>query len=120
MTEESVLSMLSFAYEFEQIVIREDEILELENLSRNYDACPFEAQFGPENREGKVNILIQAFISQAKINNFSLIADMMYISQNAPRICRALYEISLRKGWSILTNQLLDMCKCLERRIWSF
>lgn len=58
MTEESILSMLSFAFEFEQIVIREDEILELEGLARNYDACPFEVGFGPENREGKVNILI--------------------------------------------------------------
>lgn len=34
--------MLSCAFEFEQIVIREDEILELEGCTRNHDCCPYE------------------------------------------------------------------------------
>ncbi len=36
---------------------------------------------------------------------------MMYISQNAPRIARALFEIALRRGWSSLAELMLTMSK---------
>ena len=39
---------------------------------------------------------LQAYISRPRIDSFSLTADMMYVSQNAPRIMRALFEICLR------------------------
>ena len=38
-------------------------------------------------------------------------ADMMYVSQNAPRICRALFEICLRRSWSTAADMALAMCK---------
>jgi hypothetical protein len=44
--------------------------------------------------------LPQAYVSRARVDSFSLVADMMYCSQNAPRICRALHEICLRRKWS--------------------
>ena len=36
---------------------------------------------------------------------------MMYVSQNAPRICRALFEICLRRSWSTAADMALTMCK---------
>ena len=56
-------------------------------------------------------VLMQAYISRARIESFSLIADLNYISQNAPRICRALFEICLRKGWYVVADQLLTFSK---------
>ena len=40
----------------------------------------------------------QAWIGRARLESFSLTADMMYVSQNAPRIMRAVFEICLRCG----------------------
>lgn len=59
-------------------------------------------------------------MSRMSIEGFSLVADMLYISKNAPRICRALYEICIRKGWSSFAYTLLNMSKALEWRIWPF
>ena len=36
------------------------------------------------------------------------------MSQNAPRICRALFEIALRRSWSSLAEQLLTFSKVLQ------
>ena len=35
----------------------------------------------------------------------------MYVSQNAPRIARALFEICLRRGWSSAAELCLTMSK---------
>ena len=53
----------------------------------------------------------QAYVTRARMESFSLTADMMYVSQNAPRICRALFEICLRRGWSTAAEMALTMCK---------
>ena len=53
----------------------------------------------------------QAYVTRARMESFSLSADMMYVSQNAPRICRALFEICLRRGWSTAAEMALTMCK---------
>ena len=50
---------------------------------------------------GKVNLLLQVYISRARMEAFSLIADSSYISQNCSRICRALFELCLRRGWRV-------------------
>jgi pre-mRNA-splicing helicase BRR2 len=32
---------------------------------------------------------------------------------------RALFEISLRKNWAQLSEQLLNLCKICEKRLWN-
>ena len=54
---------------------------------------------------------MQAYVGRARAESFSLTADMMYVSQNAPRICRALFEICLRRSWSTAADMALTMCK---------
>lgn len=48
----------------------------------------------------KINILLQAYISRFKMDGYDINADMVYVSQNAGRIMRALFEIALRKNWA--------------------
>ncbi|CAL8464110.1 g3645 [Coccomyxa elongata] len=116
MTESEFLAMLAQSSEFENMAVREEELPELDNLVRS--ACPFEVKGGPENKHGKINILLQAYVSRARMESFSLTADMMYVSQNAPRICRALFEICLRRSWSTAAELALTLCKAFEKRLW--
>ena len=73
---------------------------------------------GVENKIGKVNVLLQAYISRARVDSFSLTADLSYISQSAGRIFRALFELCLRRGWCSVADLLLAYCIAVERRLW--
>ena len=53
----------------------------------------------------------QAYVAKARVESFSLVADLMYVASNAPRICRALFEITLRRGWPQAAEHILDLCK---------
>ena len=55
-----MLSMIAQSSEFENMAVREEELPELDRLLT--DACPFDARGGPENKQGKVCILIQVGI----------------------------------------------------------
>ena len=52
-----MLSMIAQSSEFENVAVREEELSELDRLM--CDAAPFDARGGPENRHGKVSILLQ-------------------------------------------------------------
>jgi hypothetical protein len=56
-------------------------------------------------------VLSQAYISRARVDSFSLTADMMYVAANAPRIARALFEIAARNRWAGAADMLLKLCK---------
>jgi len=118
MSEAEVLYMLSQCAEFENVAVREDEMPELEALARS--CCPYEIKGGIENKTGKINILLQAFVSKPKLDSFSLIADLMYVSANAGRIARALHEICLKRGWSGMAETTLEFCKCFELQLWPY
>ena len=53
--------------EFGQMAIREDELPELDALAR--DACHFDVKGGPENKHGKVNILLQVSAKSCGANH---------------------------------------------------
>ena len=119
MSVPEVFHMVSHAGEFENISPREDEMPELETLRRDKkNACPIEVKATLADKAGKVNLLLQVYISRARMEAFSLIADSSYISQNASRICRALYELCLRRGWPSLAETLLTLSKTVDLRIW--
>lgn len=58
--------------------VREDEISELEILLGD-GWLPVEG--GVENSHGKVNILLQTYISQGTVDSFSLVSDLAYVAQ---------------------------------------
>lgn len=97
--------------------VREEE---LEELTRLADECVTPVKIGVEDTIGKVNCLIQSYISRVRIEGFSLVSDMAYVSQNIGRIARALFEISLKRGWALLSGRLLNICKSIEKQIWHF
>ena len=76
-------------------------------------AAPHElkAGAGADTKQGKANALIQAWVSRWRLESFSLTADMMYVSQNAPRLARALFEVCLRRKWAQASELLLGLCK---------
>ena len=52
------------------------------------------------------------------MDSFSLTSDQLYISTNAARICRALFEITLKNNWANATSRLLSISKCIEQKLW--
>lgn len=67
-----------------------------------------------EEPTAKVNVLLQAYISRLKLEGFALISDMVYVTQSAARLFRALYEIVLKRGWSGVAEKALNMCKMVS------
>uniref|UniRef100_A0A671V6M3 Activating signal cointegrator 1 complex subunit 3 n=1 Tax=Sparus aurata TaxID=8175 RepID=A0A671V6M3_SPAAU len=117
-TEADILSIVSKAEEFEQLKVRDEELEELDQLLSNY--CELPAAGGVENSYGKINVLLQTYISRGEVDSFSLISDLSYVAQNAARIVRALFEIALRKRWPAMTYRLLTLCKVIDKRLWGF
>ncbi|CCH41658.1 U5 small nuclear ribonucleoprotein [Wickerhamomyces ciferrii] len=117
-TEADVLSMISMSSEFDSIKFREEEAVELTKLLENRAKCQIGAELS--TAPGKTNILLQAFISQASINDSALYSDSNYVAQNSIRICRALFLIGIHRRWGIFAKVLLSICKSIERRLWSF
>lgn len=107
-TEAEILSTVSKAEEFEQLKVvtrplnkmlvqakygkrrarvppcastqvRDEELEELDQLLCSY--CELPAAGGVENSYGKINILLQTYISRGEVDSFSLISDLSYVAQ---------------------------------------
>uniref|UniRef100_A0A1I7XGV9 SEC63 domain-containing protein n=1 Tax=Heterorhabditis bacteriophora TaxID=37862 RepID=A0A1I7XGV9_HETBA len=109
MSDDMVLAIISMATEFSQLKVREEECLDLEELVSYGCVLPIRGG-GIASVPGKVN----AHISQSLIRSFSLLSESLYVHQNAGRLCRAMFEIVLRKGWAQATNAFLTMSKQLH------
>ncbi|GAO50439.1 hypothetical protein G7K_4564-t1 [Saitoella complicata NRRL Y-17804] len=118
MTEADVLAMLSMSDEFAQMKSRDTESKELTQLVES--AAPCDVKGTPDTTYGKANILLQSYISRANVEDFALVSDTNYVSQNAGRIARALFEIALNRRWGPAADVLLSVCKSIEKRTWSF
>ncbi|KAG0171135.1 hypothetical protein DFQ28_003899 [Apophysomyces sp. BC1034] len=118
MTEADVLSMMSLSSEFDNVKSRETEQKELKGLLDK--ACACDIKGGAESTHGKVNILLQSYISNAFIDDFALVSDCAYVAQNAGRIARALFEIALNRNWGPTASVLLSINKAVEKRMWTF
>jgi pre-mRNA-splicing helicase BRR2 len=101
--------------EFKYIPVRQDEKLELSKL---LGKVPIPVKETIEEPNAKINVLLQAYISRLKLEGLALMADLVYVTQSAGRILRAIFEIALRKGWSSVAKTALDLCKMAEKRMW--
>lgn len=113
--EIELLRVFSLSKEFSQLAVRQDEKLELEKL---LERVPVPVKESMDESAAKINVLLQAFISQLKLEGFSLMSDMVYVTQSAGRIMRCLFEITLKKGWASVAERCLNYCKMIEHRIW--
>ncbi|CCU77629.1 activating signal cointegrator 1 complex subunit 3 [Blumeria hordei DH14] len=117
-TEADILSMIAMSGEFDNIQCRETEEKELINLKEDFTQCCIRDHI--DSPQVKTNILLQAFISRANIEDFALANDSNYIAQQSARICRALFMIALNRRWGHQCLILLSLCKSIEKKIWSF
>ena len=118
MSEGEVLDMIAQSTEFEQVAVREEEMVELERLAAS-NAVPHSLRSGGVcTRTGKVNCLIQAYVSRSRLSSFSLTSDGNYVASNLERILRALFELALRRGSPGLAYTTLCLATAAQRRVW--
>ena len=115
MADIDLLRLFSMSGEFTHITVREEEKLELAKLATR---VPIPVKESPNEPSAKINILLQAYISRLKLDGFALVSDMAFIQQSAARIMRAIFEISLRRGWSGLAKLTLAFANMVAYRIW--
>ncbi|CAM9812570.1 unnamed protein product [Ectocarpus sp. 6 AP-2014] len=115
MSDIEIFRLFSLSGEFSHIVVKDEEKLELGRLASR---VPIPIKESVDEPTAKVNALLQAFISQLKLEGYALVSDMTYVQQSAARLCRALFEVALKRGWAALAEKTLDLCKMVERRCW--
>ena len=115
MSDMDLLRLFSLSREFKYIPVREEEKVELMRL---VELVPVPIKGGAEDACSKINVLLQAFVSRLSLDGFALVADMVFVTQNAGRLFRALFEIAVKRGWSVLARKCLLWCKIVERRMW--
>ncbi|CAK9057204.1 unnamed protein product [Durusdinium trenchii] len=120
MTDDRILALFGKAHEFSQLKSREDEQAELGTLMEDPQVCPVRVLGGTDNIYGKVAILLQVYLSRRYIDGFSLVSDCNYVLQNASRLFRALFEITMTRvtNMSEMSDRLLEWCKMIDQRLW--
>ncbi|KAJ3573353.1 hypothetical protein NP233_g2488 [Leucocoprinus birnbaumii] len=130
MSEADVLAMLSMSTEASLSIKSNCEIRRLKNWNNYWSELlrkgDIDTSEGKEDApvittsQEKVNILLQAYISQEILDDFALVSDMAYVAQNAGRIIRALLEIAFSRKWANVTMVLIGLSKAIEKRLWPY
>ena len=115
LSEIELFRVFSLSGEFRHIGIKEEEKLELNKLM---ERVPIPIKESLEEPTAKINILLQSHVSQLKLEGFALMSDMVFITQSASRLIRAIFEIVLLNGWAQLADKTLSLCKMIDRRMW--
>ena len=102
-----LLRLFALSTDFANITVREEEKQE---LARLIERVPVPVKEHVDEPTAKTNILLQAYISQLKLEGFSLLSDMVYVTQSAARLMRCLHEIVLKRGWASLADRVLNFC----------
>ncbi|KAK3335533.1 Sec63 Brl domain-containing protein [Cercophora scortea] len=114
-TDVELFRVFAQSAEFKYIPVRQEEKMELAKLLAK---VPIPVKESIEEPTAKINVLLQAYISRLKLDGLALMADMVYVTQSAGRILRAIFEITLKKGWASVAKLALNMCKMAEKRMW--
>eukprot|EP00834_Sanchytrium_tribonematis_P000085 NODE_3_length_80033_cov_0.932970.p1 type:complete len:1374 gc:universal NODE_3_length_80033_cov_0.932970:33967-29846(-) len=117
MNIDKVFQAVCLSNEFEQLKVRDDELQELDMLLSN---CPLEIQGTSADSHCKANVLLQTYVNKKALKSFSLMSDQFYVVENAKRICRAIFEISKYRTWTLATKSALTSCIIIENRSWPF
>ncbi|KAK2069378.1 hypothetical protein P8C59_003964 [Phyllachora maydis] len=115
MNDIELFRVFSQSSEFQYIPVRQEEKLELAKL---LNEVPIPVKESIEEPIAKINVLLQAYITRLKLDGLALVADMVYVTQSAGRILRAIFEITMKKGWASVAKLALSLCKMAEKRMW--
>lgn len=111
-----LLRLFALSGEFKYMRVREEEKLELVGLANR---VPIPIKESLEEPSAKVNILLQAFVSNLKLDGLALASDMVYVTQSAGRLSRALLHIAISRRWANLVERCLSLCKMVSKRQWT-
>jgi replicative superfamily II helicase len=114
MADSDALHVLCSAAEFDQLKVRPEELTEIDQLKKH---ATIKVRGPVEDTAGKVGVLLQGYVAQARVTSFTLQSDSNYVAQNAGRISRALFEICLKRGWSTMAHHYLGLSKSIDRRM---
>lgn len=113
MDESELLDAVFTSDIFDSLIVRKSEVDEIN------DYKPVIKINSPtEEVAGKVNYLLQTYISRDHIHTASLQLDQQWMAENTSRIFDAIFELCVEKGWCFLANFSLDLCKMVENRMW--
>lgn len=116
MSDIDVIRLLSLSGEFKHMRVREEEKLEVQRLA---EIVPIPVKDPVGEASAKVNVLLQAYVSNLQLDGLVLKSDMVYITQNAARLSRALLQIAIQKQWALLTDRCLQLCKMVSNKQWA-
>eukprot|EP00854_Cymbomonas_tetramitiformis_P003845 gene3845-4801_t len=116
MGEIELLRLFALSEEFQYLIVREEEKVELAKL---LERVPIPVKESIDDKSAKVNVLLQSYISNLKLEGLALVSDMVYVTQSAGRLMRGLFEIIQKRGWAQLADKALNLCKMIARRTWS-
>ncbi|KAF8545906.1 Sec63-domain-containing protein [Imleria badia] len=88
-----LFQVFALSNEFELLPVRQEEKLELAKLLEH---VPIPVKESINEPAAKINVPLQAYISQLKLEGFALVVDMVFVQQSAGRILRAMFEICLK------------------------
>jgi activating signal cointegrator complex subunit 3 len=127
LSDSACFRVVCSAEEFQNMKLRPDEMDELQGLARS--DCPFTLPGAGKDDKNvalvtgsvdKAFVLMQAYISKARIRNFTLISDTNYIASNAGRVTRALFEICMKSQYAGAALKFLRIAKSVEKQLWWF
>lgn len=110
-----IFRLFSMSEEFKYVSMRQQEKVELAKLM---DQVPIPVKESIDDSTAKINVLLQAYISRLSLDGYSLISDMVFVTQSGVRLFRALFEIALSQGWAMTAQRILRICQSCERRMW--
>lgn len=114
LSDPDAVHVLCSSTEFDSLKVRPEELTEIDKLQKQ---SFLRVKVASDDVAGKVNVLLQGYLSRLRVDSFTLQSDTNYVAQNAGRITRALFEICLRKGWSGMSRYYLNLCKSIDRRV---
>lgn len=96
--------LFSLSEEFKYVTVRQDEKMELAKL---LERVPIPIKESLEEPSAKINVLLQAYISQLKLEGLSLTSDMVFITQ----VCSfCFYSVNLYKLNYLTLILNLNLC----------
>jgi pre-mRNA-splicing helicase BRR2 len=78
MEDKELCQLFSLSEEFKNVTVRQDEMTELTKL---LDCVPIPIKESLKEPSAKINVLLQAYISQLKLEGLSMTSDMVFITQ---------------------------------------
>eukprot|EP01028_Stygiella_incarcerata_P002773 TRINITY_DN1524_c3_g1_i1.p1 TRINITY_DN1524_c3_g1~~TRINITY_DN1524_c3_g1_i1.p1 ORF type:complete len:2063 (+),score=572.47 TRINITY_DN1524_c3_g1_i1:42-6230(+) len=145
---EKLLELVGRSSEFSNVHIRDDETAELSSLAKDLPIVDTGAVrytvpakkrrkgeeeddksgngggemgdelFAVDRPEGKVSLLLLAYIGRKRLDTSSLVSDTSFVVQNASRLFRGFFEICMKNGWVAHAHEILRLCRMVDRRLW--